>query len=753
MTYFEQRIAELALRPEALRIRVQNELTGAHQTVQVLNEHAEGISILYPTLDGRLHVYHPTEKKEATYTRLRYAQPPSEGRKYHTPPKAGIRLFLPPQIVEAYQAKQPMPTLVITEGEFKALKATDCGIPTVGVQGIHCIAPRDAEGRYLWPDIRKIVEACGVRNLVLLFDADAHVLREKDLEAGADLFTRLNSFYTAARNFVGVAVELPPMGLYVGHLTTEEKGLDDLLCARPEEVEQVVKDLLGDRKGRFGKDYSRFINVGGDGLGTLQRYFGVRDVNNFYEAFSDVLGQREFCYREGRYQWDEDKGKLEVRLDPESLRYMRIGTKYYKKREDDPNKLTPWSAENLVNDHGKHVLKQLPRYDGFDCFPAHEQYARVVNNFYNTYSRLPFEPAPGPTGKFEEDCEHWLLMLRHLFRGATSRGTSRLELVMDYLQLLYQRPTQKLPIICLVSKLQNTGKSTFPQALRLLFGENVTQCSNQDFESEFNDDYASKLVIYIDEAFIERRIVKERIKRLATEKTIKVNGKGVAKYEQAFHAKFIFCSNNEDSFLNIEDTDNRFWIERVQPLEQDLPGLLHLLADEAPAMLWHLGRRELVHGRAEGRMWFSPELYRTEAFAAAVEASKPALQRAVEDLIRDLLMFNGTSSIKLDAQALMRELQQRGHRQASEQQVRDVLKRHMHLVPSDPVRFDYLGLPDSGGSELIRREGRGRCYLFEASTYLSPAELQRMKESPAPKQAELTPEGQSVPSWVSGDFG
>ena len=64
---------------------------------------------------------------------------------------------------------------------------------------------------------------------------------------------------------------------------------------------------------------------------------------------------------------------------------------------------------------------------------------------------------------------------------------------MDYLQLLYLQPIQKLPILLLVSEERNTGKSTFLNFLKALFQNNVTFNTNEDFRSQFNSDWAGKL--------------------------------------------------------------------------------------------------------------------------------------------------------------------------------------------------------------------------------------------------------------------
>ena len=78
---------------------------------------------------------------------------------------------------------------------------------------------------------------------------------------------------------------------------------------------------------------------------------------------------------------------------------------------------------------------------------------------------------------------------------------------MDYMQLLYLQPTQKLPIVLLVSEERNTGKSTFLNFLKAVFENNVTFNTNEDFRSQFNSDWAGKLLIVVDEVLLNRRAV------------------------------------------------------------------------------------------------------------------------------------------------------------------------------------------------------------------------------------------------------
>lgn len=53
-------------------------------------------------------------------------------------------------------------------------------------------------------------------------------------------------------------------------------------------------------------------------------------------------------------------------------------------------------------------------------------------------------------------------LMHHIFE-------EQYELGLDYMQLLYMQPTQKLPILLLVSEERNTGKTTFPNFLKSIF--------------------------------------------------------------------------------------------------------------------------------------------------------------------------------------------------------------------------------------------------------------------------------------------
>ena len=152
-------------------------------------------------------------------------------------------------------------------------------------------------------------------------------------------------------------------------------------------------------------------------------------------------------------------------------RFERIGTTYYKivRQPNEAGELSerrlPWSIEAIRQDYGKDFLANIPKYDGFCCVPAHIGYNTVVDTFLNRYAPISHIPMPGEWPTIEA-------LVRHIFG-------SQYELGLDYLQLLYTKPLQKLPILLLVSEERNTGKSTFLNFLKALFEANVTFNTNE----------------------------------------------------------------------------------------------------------------------------------------------------------------------------------------------------------------------------------------------------------------------------------
>lgn len=225
--------------------------------------------------------------------------------------------------------------------------------------------------------------------------------------------------------------------------------------------------------------------------------------------------------------------------------YIRVGTDYFRETMipmtgDDLKVLKKWNRQTIIDDYGKEILNNIKKYDGFCFIPSHNNFQKMIKKHYNRYEPLSYTLNPDGNWKKIEQ------LLFHVFGD-------QYELGLDYLTILWKHPTQVLPILCLVSTERETGKTTFLTLLKLLFENNATLNTNEEFRSRFNSDWAGKLIIGIDEVLLDKKEDSERIKNLSTAKYYKSEAKGKDRAEGEFFGKFVMCSNNEDSFVKIDN--------------------------------------------------------------------------------------------------------------------------------------------------------------------------------------------------------
>ena len=337
----------------------------------------------------------------------------------------------------------------------------------------------------------------------------------------------------------------------------------------------------------------------------------------------------------------------------------RLNGGYVKKR-------IVWNNETLRQDYGKHYLATVPKYDGFCTVPEHVNYQPVVGKFLNLYEPITHQPQEGDFPSIRS-------LVEHIFG-------EQYELGMDYLQLLYLQPIQKLPILLLVSEERNTGKSTFLNFLKALFQNNVTFNTNEDFRSQFNSDWAGKLLIVVDEVLLSRREDSERLKNLSTTLSYKVEAKGKDRDEIAFFAKFVLCSNNEYLPVIIDVGETRYWVRRIDRLQSDDTDFLQKLKTEIPAFLYHLQHRSLSTEK-KSRMWFAPSLLHTEALQRIIRSNRNRLEIEMHELILDIMDRVGSGTFSFCPDDIL-ILLGNSHVKAERYQVRRVLQERWKLKPA-----------------------------------------------------------------------
>ena len=379
--------------------------------------------------------------------------------------------------------------------------------------------------------------------------------------------------------------------------------------------------------------------------------------------------------------------------------FIRVGTTLYK-LVNQPRlnggyvkKRIVWNNETLRQDYGKHFLATVPKYYGFCTVPDHVNYRPIVDKFLNLYEPIDHKPMEG-------DFPFIRSLVKHIFG-------EQYELGMDYLQLLYLQPIQKLPILLLVSEERNTGKSTFLNFLKALFQNNVTFNTNEDFRSQFNSDWAGKLLIVVDEVLLSRREDSERLKNLSTTLSYKVEAKGKDRDEIAFFAKFVLCSNNEYLPVIIDAGETRYWVRKIDRLQSDDTDFLQKLKTEIPAFLYHLQHRQLSTEK-ESRMWFAPSLLRTEALQKIIRSNRNRLEIEMCELMRDIMASTGIDTLSFCCNDIL-TLLANSYVKAEKHQVRKVLQECWKLTPA-PNGLTYttyqLNYNRECRYEPIRRVGR-----------------------------------------------
>ncbi|WP_435139060.1 primase-helicase family protein [Formosa sp. A9] len=377
--------------------------------------------------------------------------------------------------------------------------------------------------------------------------------------------------------------------------------------------------------------------------------------------------------------------------------YVRVGTSYYKRVKAPTiaghfnEILVHWNLETIRQDHGKDFISKISKYDGFTCMPSHLEYRQEYFGFYNTYSPLSRVPKAG-------EIETTLKFVKHIFG-------EQFELGLDYLQILYTRPIQILPILCLVSKERSTGKSTFLKWLKAIFENNLTYLTNDSFGSQFNADWVNKLLICIDEVLFNKEELTERIKYLSTTNTNMLEAKGKDKREVEFFGKFILCSNNEDNFIKIDANETRFWVLKIPSIIREETDFLESLMREIPAFLYFLMHRNLS-SKQVSRMWFEPHQIKTKALLRLIQNNRNRVEKELASILLNAmehLELNTMTICVSDAVQLLNTTRVK----TDHTQIRRLLKNDWKLMnQGNSNRYQKLVIWTDGSFNLIPAKGR-----------------------------------------------
>ena len=726
MSYFEDRLKQLHI-TDKNNVYKTRDAEGRSINFHFFTETDKGdISINYIGIDGAVEEYETENRKIRRFSRIRLQNPKGD-MKYKQPEGTETLPFVTPEILKTYKKGEKVATLYIVEGEFKAFAMSNFGLPTFGIGGIHNF--KDKKKDNIHPYIIEYCRKCQVNNSVLLFDADCLKVEWKE---DKELTTRLKSFYSALNTF-NEYLKPHNITLYFSHIVadSEDKGIDDVLYGGRSDQKLVISELEGLLTGTNERKYILTYLISGTSPFQIQRIFGLDSAKTFYENNIKVLENKEFIYKGNPYYADEN-GKLAVSWKGQQKNYVRIGTEYYKKIvEKAPNKQTEinivrWSKENINQDfhNSKEFIKMIEKCDAFTNIPENdpEKYQQIIisekdgitSRLYNRYSPVTHVPEEGSWRTINK-------LLHHIFDYKNVAGESLYDFALDYIQLLYTQPIKHLPILCLVSKERGTGKTTFLNLLRAIFVENMRILDSERLMSKFNGSWAGKLIVSVDESFInmdEKNGAGNKLKMIATNATIPCEGKGKDSTEVPNISKLILCSNDEYNFVKIDMEENRYCIIKVNPIEDSRdPHMFDKMVDEIPAFLYFLKNRKLYYPE-KSRLWFEETLFETEALNKIKERTESASIKHIKEVIREQFYMQEADTIKLSAKVIYNLVKDQ-YRFINPMIIKEWLKDNGFRVGT-ATNFKYKY---NYADDIFVYE-KDRCYTFKMEEFFNPLEIE-----------------------------
>ncbi|MDP1728022.1 MAG: DUF5906 domain-containing protein [Bacteroidota bacterium] len=666
------------------------------------------------------------------------------GAKYFQSFGSPVIPFFSQCIIDAYLAKQKLERIYLVEGPIKAFalwvfaKRIGIDLPIIGISGIHQFGHKDKYSHdsykpiYLKEDIVELINVCMPDKAVLILDADLRDFPVNKTEAWnqKDLAQRFNSFFAAVNNFnsclspfVKQVYMVHPKERYLDKKINQQtvKGIDDLFMYENKLHTELFKDL-----GQLSQATSYFdgIRLDNTSVKKVKEYFYLSDIGTFYERFKFILKEDTFTWQFQQYQFAN--GKLARLLTGNEKLFLRIGTRYYKishKVNADGSFekcIIEWSRETILEDYPKRdypeFWAQIQCFDNFCNIPENDpdKFKPVSihpsgTKFYNRYIQLEHDYESGSWDAIEA-------FLRHLFR-------EQYDVILDYIYLLYHKPIEQLPIICLVSQDRNTGKSTFLKFMHLIFQGNVRLIGNHEMNDSFNADFIDKLIIAIDEAILEKQAVIEKIKSLATCSSTSIHSKFRDRTEGSFFGKFIITSNKEFDFIRIDSDETRFWIRKVSPLDSIDPDMIKKLKTELPGFLNYIRYKHKLKYQKTTRHWFAYNLYHTSASQKLKDRSVPAYLKGINEFLKDEFLKTKTNLLSFNISDLQNNLDAPEYKFSKEQiLVKKLMDDHVlsgkaYKTGKNAVsRLSYT-IVDNDGIEnanwLILSAGRYYDFYFE----------------------------------------
>lgn len=467
------------------------------------------------------------------FYRLRYLRPGGDAKddvRYTNEPMAGVAAYFPPSVDWPSIVGDYNQTLIITEGELKAAKACKEGCPTIGLGGVWNFRSSSLGVTFL-----RELEAFNwvKRRVYIMFDSDV-IVKPGVQDALNSLAEEL-----MLRGALPFIVFVPEGD------NGKKQGLDDWcvnnpgsslydLCERHQPLTQVRK---------LFEMNERLVYVMDKGIIIEQATGNKMASNQFKEAFQNV------DYAELTIA---DNGNVSLKKAPVANSWLK------------------WPMRSQVNS-----MTYKPGA------PKLIHPAEPTRSMYNLWPGWGVEPAEG-------DVQPFLDLLAHLFKGCDPKDR---EWFLKWCAYPLQYPGTKLFTAVVIHGIKHgTGKSLVGYTLGRIYGANFTEINQNSLHAGFNGwAEAKQLVMGDDVTGSNKRQDNDLLKKLITQRELRVNTKFMPEYVVPDCVNYLFTSNHPDAFF-LEDGDRRFFIHEVltTPMDEDFYMEYMLWLDTTgPAALFH----------------------------------------------------------------------------------------------------------------------------------------------------------------------
>lgn len=288
-------------------------------------------------------------------------------------------------------------------------------------------------------------------------------------------------------------------------------------------------------------------------------------------------------------------------------RYIKIGT----------------GEEAEVKQLGPYWLKWTKRksFESIDLVPNGP--ATLANNVLNLWSGFAIEPTRGA----------WPLMQRHIGQVLAAGDPAAAWYITKFAAWAVQNPGERAEVALVFRGGKGSGKGTFANALRRVFGQHGLQIFNsKHLVGAFNGHLRNCLLLFADEAFWAGDKQGESVlKGLITEQALMIEQKGVdaAPWRNRLH---IIMAANADWVVPASHDERRYAMFDVSGARIGDKAYFDALHREMrdgglAAMLWDLQRLDLGD-------WHPREIVRTAALQKQKELSLHPLQGWWESLLQ-----------------------------------------------------------------------------------------------------------------------